>query len=114
MTSERIREIQDSTAYPKSLSVRQALLQVWNECEQEYKWIKVEDELPEVSGFDSHNAVNVKFTINTGEIRECTATLEAVTRHCFENSPIDKRWYVYPLGGHELKTITHWRPINRD
>jgi len=35
MTSERIKEIQEGTAYPESSSVKQALLQVWNECEQE-------------------------------------------------------------------------------
>jgi len=35
MTSERIKEIQKKTAYPNSVSVKQALLQVWNECEQE-------------------------------------------------------------------------------
>jgi len=35
MTSERIKEIQEQTAYPESVSVQQALLQVWNECEQE-------------------------------------------------------------------------------
>jgi transcriptional regulator with GAF, ATPase, and Fis domain len=34
MTSERIKEIQQQTAYPDSLSVSQALLQVWNECSQ--------------------------------------------------------------------------------
>ena len=34
MTSERIKEIQETTAYPYSLSVQQALLKVWNECEQ--------------------------------------------------------------------------------
>ena len=32
MTSERIKEIQQQTAYPDSISVQQALLQVWNEC----------------------------------------------------------------------------------
>ena len=32
MTSERIREIQQKTAYPDSISIQQALLQVWNEC----------------------------------------------------------------------------------
>ncbi len=37
MTSDRIKEIQSSTAYPDSVSVKQALLQVWNECEQEQK-----------------------------------------------------------------------------
>lgn len=35
MTTERIKEIQNKTAYPKSVSVQQALLKVWNECEQE-------------------------------------------------------------------------------
>jgi hypothetical protein len=35
MTSERIKEIQLETAYPNSVSVQQALLKVWNECEQE-------------------------------------------------------------------------------
>ena len=35
MTSERIKEIQEQTAYPESRSVNQALLQVWNECSQE-------------------------------------------------------------------------------
>ena len=34
MTSERIKEIQQRTAYPDSISVQQALLQVWNECIQ--------------------------------------------------------------------------------
>ena len=34
MTSERIKEIQATTGYPDSVSVKQALLQVWNECEQ--------------------------------------------------------------------------------
>lgn len=35
MNTERIKEIQSKTAYPDSVSVQQALLQVWNECEQE-------------------------------------------------------------------------------
>ncbi len=35
MTTERIEEIQKQTAYPDSISVQQALLQVWNECEQD-------------------------------------------------------------------------------
>ena len=34
MNSERIKEIQAETAYPQSRSVQQALLKVWNECEQ--------------------------------------------------------------------------------
>jgi hypothetical protein len=35
MNSDRIKEIQMATAYPDSQSVQQALLQVWNECQQE-------------------------------------------------------------------------------
>lgn len=35
MTTDRIKEIQSKTAYPDSISVQQALLKVWNECEQE-------------------------------------------------------------------------------
>ena len=37
MNSNRIKEIQETTAYPESVSVHEALLQVWNECEQELK-----------------------------------------------------------------------------
>jgi len=33
MTSKRIEEIQQKTPYTDSISVQQALLQVWNECE---------------------------------------------------------------------------------
>ena len=35
MKTDRIKEIQDKTAFPDSVSVCQALLQVWNECEQD-------------------------------------------------------------------------------
>lgn len=38
MTSDRIKEIQETTAYPESVSVMLALKQVWNECEQENKY----------------------------------------------------------------------------
>jgi hypothetical protein len=38
MTSERIKQIQMATAYPDSISVQQALLQVWNECQQERRY----------------------------------------------------------------------------
>ena len=35
MNTERIKEIQQETDYPESVSVQQALLKVWNETEQE-------------------------------------------------------------------------------
>ena len=48
MNTERIEEIQKLTAYPDSISVQQALLKVWNECEQE-KVVKNNAVLPLVS-----------------------------------------------------------------
>ena len=48
MNSQRIKEIQKETAYPDSISVQQALLKVWNECEQE-KVVNENDLLPDVS-----------------------------------------------------------------
>ena len=36
MNIDRIKEIQSQTAYPNSTSVQQALLKVWNECEQDF------------------------------------------------------------------------------
>lgn len=44
MDTERIKEIQSKTAYPDSISVQQALFQVWNECTQE----KSNSEIPGV------------------------------------------------------------------
>jgi hypothetical protein len=35
MTSQRIKEIQETTAYPESVSVMFALKQVWSECGNE-------------------------------------------------------------------------------
>ena len=35
MNADRIKEIQQETAYPESVSVQQALLKVWNETAQE-------------------------------------------------------------------------------
>ena len=49
MNTKRIEEIQKETAYPDSISVQQALLKVWNECEQE-KAVKNNAVLPPVSG----------------------------------------------------------------
>jgi uncharacterized coiled-coil DUF342 family protein len=35
MDAKRIKQIQEQTAFPDSRSVQQALLRVWNECEQQ-------------------------------------------------------------------------------
>ena len=47
MTSERIRQIQEYTAYPDRLSVKQALLKVWNDCKQEQAKMYSEEEIKE-------------------------------------------------------------------
>lgn len=59
MESERIKEIQRTTAYPESTSVKQALLQVWNECGHEAKkdaiefaeWLRTFEPLEKKNGF---------------------------------------------------------------
>ena len=75
------------------------------------RWISVEDELPEFTTINNQNEVNVKFKTIHGDERVCTATLESVSQHCGENSPMNNVWYVYPSGGSILRNVTHWRPI---
>ena len=45
MNTERIKEIQKETGYPDSVSVQQALLKVWNECEQDLQNVSQQREL---------------------------------------------------------------------
>lgn len=52
MTSDRIKEIQLATAYPNSVSVYQALLTVWNECEQEHGKVNLVCVVPKSVGCD--------------------------------------------------------------
>ena len=42
MTTNRIEQIQKTTAYPDSHSVYGALMQVWNECQAEIDQLKAE------------------------------------------------------------------------
>lgn len=62
MNTKRIEEIQKETAYPDSISVQQALLKVWNECEQE-KVVKNNAVLPLVS--TSLSYLDIKIGDNT-------------------------------------------------
>ena len=64
MNTERIKEIQSKTAYPDSISVQQALLQVWNECEQEQLRIAA------VSGRSEQFVSLIRELINVGIIDE--------------------------------------------
>ena len=68
MNADRIKEIQQETAYPDSISVQQALLKVWNECEHE-KAVKNNASLPHVSGMCEHPLASLMFW-STGEV-EC-------------------------------------------
>lgn len=52
MNTDRIKEIQQETAYPESVSVQQALLKVWNETAQEQ--LRIHDVL------DDRRAVEVE------------------------------------------------------
>ena len=45
MTADRIKEIQNETAFPDSISVCQALMKVWNECEQQSERMYSEEEV---------------------------------------------------------------------
>lgn len=42
MILDRIKETQETTAYPDSASIHQALLKVWNESSQEIKQAKLD------------------------------------------------------------------------
>jgi hypothetical protein len=48
MNKERIKEIQLETAYPNSVSVQQALMKVWNECEQQSERMYSEEEVKHI------------------------------------------------------------------
>jgi len=48
MTANRIKEIQDETAFPDSVSVCQALMKVWNECEQQAERMYSEEEVKSI------------------------------------------------------------------
>jgi hypothetical protein len=79
MNIERIKEIQQETAYPDSVSVQQALLKVWNECEQE-KAVKNNAVLPLVSnllscvGCKYHNTINDELCVTCGDTYKNKAT----------------------------------------
>ena len=49
------------------------------------------------------------FKTVTGETVECVAELVLVTRHCFENPPMDEVWFAFPTGGHRIKP-EYWIP----
>jgi hypothetical protein len=69
MTADRIKEIQNETAVPDSVSVCQALMKVWNECEQERMYS--EEELKNAIEISVAKALGVmNFTINEESFKQ--------------------------------------------
>jgi hypothetical protein len=69
MTIDRIKEIQAETAYPNSTSVQQALLKVWNECQQEQGQVK-NCSIPDVVGQGEQCCSNPKHKTEVNELFE--------------------------------------------
>ena len=73
MTTDRIKEIQDKTAFPDSVSVCQAILQVWNECEQDnkdkkYTFNQIKDAMSmarEINGKETYYKYSMEDIINS-------------------------------------------------
>lgn len=72
------------------------------------EWVSVEEKLPDYSTNEGYNVVLVK--LRDGMI--CTATLMQITQHCFENSPILNKWYVFPSMGNDITNeVNYWKEI---
>lgn len=69
MNTKRIEEIQKLTAYPDSISVQQALLKVWNECEQE-KVVNKNDLLPDVRQQSELLKAFCSMLLNAGDLTQ--------------------------------------------
>lgn len=67
-------------------------------------WIRVEDVNEEGYYYCLFDAV-------TGDQMQCVVRLQYVSRHNFDNPPMEKRLYVYPSFGHEIKTARYLRPL---
>lgn len=72
MNTDRIEEIQKETAYPQSVSVKQALLQVWNETVQSAGCLTVrtEDELRVLAELLCHSKGAPGFDKRIARLRE--------------------------------------------
>ena len=120
MKLERIKEIQKETAYPDSISVQQALLKVWNECQQtltdesdcsrihyesnkdaepleESEWISVKDRMPPL-----HKEGNLPIVEILGEDN---VTMEGYYCHIFG---------LWMTTHDTIVKVTHWRYKNNE
>ena len=79
MTTERIKEIQSQTAHPNSVSVQQALLQVWNEVAQKYETFNKKEMKAEAQWWGylhKNGTIQAKrgFSDSIGDIREAKSS----------------------------------------
>ena len=68
MNIERIKEIQQETDCPESISVQQALLKVWNECEQE-KALSIADVMAMLPSSETIEANGMEAGLRDGELQ---------------------------------------------
>ena len=85
MTSERIKEIQATTGYPDSVSIKQALLQVWNECEQSHPSPMSAEQVEELGKEAKGYMLNLLPPSQFGENPECDRLLEII--HTLSTTP---------------------------
>lgn len=102
MTTERIKEIQQSIGYPDNVPVQQALLKVWNEVAQENRlkpteWINVENRLPSPEMIGKKILIVYKGEIHLGKIASNGWNLFCSDGECWFNTPIND--------------VTHWMPL---
>ena len=92
MDSNRIKEIQQTTAYPNSTSVMGALNQVWNECEQENK-----HRIKELEGTIENNVTELIH--RTGDL---THDFWYFCAECLENFEMDNGFNYCPNCGRKI------------
>jgi len=101
MTSERIKEIQATTGYPDSVSIKQALLQVWNECEQSHPSPMSADGW-QIIALDEdgtqHQVKHENGSAFTGNYQQCLSFYELVSgKSPMSAEQVEELGYYYPL-----------------
>lgn len=113
MKTERIKEIQEETPYPDSVSVQQALMKVWNECKQATH----QEEGEEVFEIDctvlsKEDQLKFRMLLNSGVIIKSTTLQisdwrklrEKFFRECVSGYIPEDATGFHPLGK-ELKSV---------
>jgi hypothetical protein len=70
MTADRIKEIQDKTAFPDSVSVCQALFQVWNECQEDIDNKYTEEEVIAIVEKSRETGLTAEYLLLTEQFKK--------------------------------------------